>query len=347
MALPFRPVRGKTVEIPYRTAVIRADPDFEWGKRHEPFYEFSNGRRFDENTAKHGAYNFVPVSITLTLQGNAASATAGHLEPQTDAGISAFLSGVEGDTALGTLGFTNETPVALTAVSGSASAGLVTPFGQSVINASVNLLGINASGALGILSVTGNSNDSANMLGLVATGALGTIAISSTSNANTTLIGRVATGAIGAITINIVNGSVSASVNMPKVTATGALGVINQGQLQQPIMTLTSVAGVTNPTFTFTLDPAIVAGDTMTFQEQVDGGDWSSPVANVVHTFTSGEIAAGEVDLGLVARTNGTYDARMLVTHGAVNSAWSNVIVFTVSVASAGTPLGALLTITH
>ena len=51
--------RVKTLEMPYKVLVLRADPDFEISKRKEPFYEFT-GRRFDENTANKGAYSDVP-----------------------------------------------------------------------------------------------------------------------------------------------------------------------------------------------------------------------------------------------------------------------------------------------
>jgi hypothetical protein len=54
------PVKVRTVQIPYRVAVLRADPSFEQAKRKEPFYEFSNGRTFYENTATKGAYSSAP-----------------------------------------------------------------------------------------------------------------------------------------------------------------------------------------------------------------------------------------------------------------------------------------------
>lgn len=55
---PYKPpTKVQTLEIPYRVLVLRADPSFEYAKRHEPFYEFSNGRRFDENTAVQGPYS--------------------------------------------------------------------------------------------------------------------------------------------------------------------------------------------------------------------------------------------------------------------------------------------------
>lgn len=49
----------RTLEIPYKTLVLRHDPNFEWAKRHEPFYEFT-GRTFRENNATQGPYSNVP-----------------------------------------------------------------------------------------------------------------------------------------------------------------------------------------------------------------------------------------------------------------------------------------------
>ena len=51
------PTRVRTLQIPFKVLVLRADPGFESAKRREPFYEFSNGRRFDENTAVQGPYD--------------------------------------------------------------------------------------------------------------------------------------------------------------------------------------------------------------------------------------------------------------------------------------------------
>lgn len=51
------PTKVQTLDIPYRVLVLRADPSFEYAKRNEPFYEFSNGRRFNENTAIQGPYS--------------------------------------------------------------------------------------------------------------------------------------------------------------------------------------------------------------------------------------------------------------------------------------------------
>lgn len=51
------PTKVKSIEFPYKVMVLRAEPAFEYLKRNEPFYEFSNGRRFNENTAVQGAYS--------------------------------------------------------------------------------------------------------------------------------------------------------------------------------------------------------------------------------------------------------------------------------------------------
>ena len=59
-APPYRPpTKVKTLEIPYKVLVLKNDPEFEQMKRKEPFYEFS-GRKFEGNTAMHGAYSDVP-----------------------------------------------------------------------------------------------------------------------------------------------------------------------------------------------------------------------------------------------------------------------------------------------
>lgn len=57
MAVGPKATQVTTLQIPWKVLVLRADPAFEASKRKEPFYEFSNGRRFDENTAIQGPYN--------------------------------------------------------------------------------------------------------------------------------------------------------------------------------------------------------------------------------------------------------------------------------------------------
>lgn len=60
MATQPRLMRVKTLSIPWKVMVLKADPDFEASKRKEPFYKFSNGRSFSGDTSKHGAYSDAP-----------------------------------------------------------------------------------------------------------------------------------------------------------------------------------------------------------------------------------------------------------------------------------------------
>lgn len=54
---PYRPpTKVKTVQVPFLTLVLRADPDFQRAKRREPFYEISNGRTFYGNNTTSGPY---------------------------------------------------------------------------------------------------------------------------------------------------------------------------------------------------------------------------------------------------------------------------------------------------
>jgi len=49
--------KPRNLNVPWKSLVLRADPNFEAEKRREPFYQFSNGRRFSGNTVSHGAYS--------------------------------------------------------------------------------------------------------------------------------------------------------------------------------------------------------------------------------------------------------------------------------------------------
>ncbi len=58
MSAPYNPpIKVTTVTIPFRTIVIRADPDFERAKRRELYYVFSNGRTFRGDNATTGPYD--------------------------------------------------------------------------------------------------------------------------------------------------------------------------------------------------------------------------------------------------------------------------------------------------
>lgn len=50
------PTKVVTTSIPFKTLVVRADPNFERETRREVFYDFSNGRKFIEDNAKQGPY---------------------------------------------------------------------------------------------------------------------------------------------------------------------------------------------------------------------------------------------------------------------------------------------------
>jgi hypothetical protein len=316
---------------------LRADPQFEWAKRNEPFYEFSNDRRFTGNTSKHGAYNFVALDANPTLQGVSGTGRAGALAAQNELGLNVQLTGVSASARLGNLTFTNVTPGVMSGVKATGAIGTLAI--NYVFDAQATLPGLSATGAVGVMAITGVNGVSVNLGGVQATGIAGTV-----NFVRLTLAGVSATGIVS--TLPGIVGNVSASKNVTGVSASSGLGVINQGQLQQPILTVTSAPFVGNPTFQFGLDPAIVAGDTVTFQEQVAGGNWSSPIHNVVHTFTAAEITSGTVSFGFADLTNGNYEARVQETHGAVTSAWSNTVSYTVGVVTGGTPVGLLLAIT-
>lgn len=54
-----KPVQGtpvRTLTVPYRVLVQRADPRWEQDKRNEIQYEFSNGRQFRADPTRTGAY---------------------------------------------------------------------------------------------------------------------------------------------------------------------------------------------------------------------------------------------------------------------------------------------------
>jgi hypothetical protein len=55
---PVKKVR--TLQVPFRILIVRADPAYEAEKRLDLFYKFSNGREFNQNTARHGAYSDAP-----------------------------------------------------------------------------------------------------------------------------------------------------------------------------------------------------------------------------------------------------------------------------------------------
>jgi hypothetical protein len=157
-----------------------------------------------------------------------------------------------------------------------------------------------------------------------------------------------------AVTFGVVSASF-AVVNDMTITATSPSGTGVQS------VTVTTPVGVSNPitftyialpsapvlilvsststaVFTIDVDNTIGAGDSVELQVQVTGGSWSPLVSDTVHTITSGEDAANQINLSL-GLPNGSYDARALVTDTmgtGLSSPWSNTVVnFTISGASA------------
>lgn len=59
--MPNQPVtpKVKSIEIPWKVLVHRADPNFEYEKRNETFYRFT-GRVFRGNNATSGPYSSKP-----------------------------------------------------------------------------------------------------------------------------------------------------------------------------------------------------------------------------------------------------------------------------------------------
>jgi hypothetical protein len=96
---------------------------------------------------------------------------------------------------------------------------------------------------------------------------------------------------------------------------------------------LTLVSATSTAVFAIDVDATIGAGDRVELQLQATGGSWTTLVSDTVHTITSGEDAANQINLSL-GLTPGSYDARALVTSvsSGLSSAWSNTVVnFTIS----------------
>jgi hypothetical protein len=113
-------------------------------------------------------------------------------------------------------------------------------------------------------------------------------------------------------------------------------GAVTAAVLAAPVLAMapTWTSADSTPDFTISFSAInLIAGDTVRLQVQSAGGDWSSLVSNTTHVITAGELAAGEVDLGLSALANANYEARANVTH-TTTSGWSNVVSFTILIAN-------------
>jgi aryl-phospho-beta-D-glucosidase BglC (GH1 family) len=131
------PPKGVTVELPYQSLVHHADPDFEYGDRHQLFYEFANGRKFLEDENQHGAYlSSGPASVTLN--GVGATGNTGlllRMEPH--------LVGVRATGSVShVVGIGSEDDLPLSGIAATGGAGAITTTARSEFFA----LGINLSG---------------------------------------------------------------------------------------------------------------------------------------------------------------------------------------------------------
>jgi hypothetical protein len=133
---------------------------------------------------------------------------------------------------------------------------------------------------------------------------------------------------VGANPLRNVDGSLN--VSEPPYTNGGMKVTVVSGSLggtvpSTPVLTWTSGTNDLTPDGTVTFDNTVIAGNTLTSQIQVAGGDWSSPVVNNNHVITAGEDLVNEVDLANADLSPGSYDWRVRITNGAGPSNWSNV----------------------
>lgn len=185
---PFRPSRGVTVEIPYRSLVLRADPEFEYKNRHQLFYEFSNGREFREDENQHGAYlPSGPASVALSglvaagnagillrmplqIMGVGSVGTAMHVTAVASLPIGPISVALGGVGASGNAGFVLQTVGLLTGVGSVGAATHVTGIGAED---DVPMRGVSATGTANNIMFGGR--DDVPLRGVSATGSAGSI----------------------------------------------------------------------------------------------------------------------------------------------------------------------------
>lgn len=142
------PAKGVTVELPYRSLVLRADPEFEYKNRHQLFYEFSNGREFREDENLHGAYvssNTTNGPALIPLNGVAAAGRAGAVTQ-----MAPHLSGVGGvgaATHVTGIGTEDDVPMRGLVATGSAGTVVTTPIVGSTFAIGASLVDITSGGA--------------------------------------------------------------------------------------------------------------------------------------------------------------------------------------------------------
>jgi hypothetical protein len=117
------------------------------------------------------------------------------------------------------------------------------------------------------------------------------------------------------------------------IVSSGGMPVVGSGAVPSaPVLSLISTTG-SAVSLAIDIDNTIGAGDTVTLQAQISGGNWTSLLVNTNHTITSGEDGANEVDLTPAGFANGVYDFRASVTSATsgLTSPWSNTLSVTIS----------------
>jgi hypothetical protein len=110
-------------------------------------------------------------------------------------------------------------------------------------------------------------------------------------------------------------------------------GVIGTTVLPPSAPVLILVSATSTAVFTVDVDNTIGVGDSIELQVQLTGGSWSPLFSDTVHTITTGEDAANQINLSL-GLPNGSYDARARVekTSTGLYSSFSNTVTnFTIS----------------
>jgi hypothetical protein len=115
--------------------------------------------------------------------------------------------------------------------------------------------------------------------------------------------------------------------------ALGRAGTSGPAAPSAPVLSLASEsAGLI--TLNWDVNNTVAAGDTLTRQVQIAGGNWSSLLDNTSHVITSGEDTANQITASQYqAPSNASYDIRGDVTSAATSktSSWSNILTVVVS----------------
>jgi hypothetical protein len=112
----------------------------------------------------------------------------------------------------------------------------------------------------------------------------------------------------------------------------GRAGTSGPAAPNAPVLSLNSESlGVV--TLLWDVDNTVAAGDTLTRQAQISGGNWSSLLDNTAHVITSGEDSANQITVPTLTLGNGIYDIRGFVTSATTGktSVASNTLTITIS----------------